>query len=182
MISQLDLLIDDILVFNNNDNSKIFNHLKIITLNTSIDYLYLHKYNVIRKKILEIDRSLNRLTNDVGLMNAEYFSRSNAKKIRKNFFEHSNEISNLNTECLEYANQILLELGESLNCIDSIRKKNRISNSILDIKEIIEKIKSKINKHSALVELAKERLPQCITCENCPINCENETAISIIDN
>jgi len=171
-LSDIDYLIDDVILFEEKDYDKVFIQLKIITLNTSIDNLYIHKYKVIKMLALEMDRSLYKLTKDLGLLKADYFSKSNAKQIRENFFKHSSEFRNSYFECLEHTNQILNELKEALNNIRNIRKKNRLLTSKTDVEEVIENLKYKTKKYSALLELAKTRLPKCISCENCEYNCE----------
>lgn len=180
-ISSIDDLIDDVIIFDIPDSNSVIDQLKIITINTSLDFLFTFKISRINNLKILIYRLLISLSKVVDQMNADYFLKTDAKQIRESFFNKSDEIFNLSKDFNDSLEQMLAELRGALKSIQSIRKKKRLENTMDIISEFIDESKAFSKMHHKLVDEAIKKLPQCLLCENCLINCENEIDKIVVD-
>lgn len=173
-ISSIDYLIDDVIIFGNPKSNDVIEQLKIITINTSLDFLFTYKINRISKLEVLINRSLISLSKVVDQMNADYIRKTSTEQIRESFINKSKEISKYIKEYLDTLEQMVTELDSAIISIKSIRKKKRVFITIENIKELMKESKDMTQMHYKLIDKAEEKLPQCLICENCSINCNSE--------
>lgn len=179
-ISSIDDLIDDVIIFDIPDTDSVINQLKIITINTSLDSLYTFKVSRVNNLKVQIYRLLVDLSKVVNQIDADYFRKDDAKKIRENFYSKIGEVLKLKKDLDFSLGQMLTELSGANESLKSIRKKRRVYNTIEIIRGLIDESKELGTMCENIVE-AIEKIPKCVLCENCPINCDDIINQMMID-